>query len=103
MSSKIDSNQTFISTPAKIKYWHILAILSLALFSYCSNQPEYPSVDAILCQPKPEPPILTSVSAICFAMHFEGIADSMRKAQKQASYTGWNASAARPIRASATA
>lgn len=75
--------------------WAIILGALLAMSCTRVNSNTFPDVDSILCVPKPKPPITTSEDAICFAAHVDGIADSLRSAQKQAKYDGWTAEARR--------
>jgi len=67
----------------------------LALSCANANSVDFPDVESILCVPPPKPPISTNSDAICFAAHVDGVADSLRSAQKQAKYDGWISEARR--------
>jgi hypothetical protein len=80
-----------------ISYPIIAAILFAGLTMACSRSDAdiFPDVDAMLCVPKPQPPLLKSAEAVCFATYVDGVADSLRAAQQQANYDGWMAKARR--------
>lgn len=85
---------TFLAKKTKILKWRLIitAVILGGIAISCSNSNAntFPNVDAMLCVPKPEPPILTSADAVCFAAHVDDIADSLRAAQQQAKYDGWS-------------
>jgi hypothetical protein len=91
MSNK--NKPAFLVMNVKMINWRWIAItitiVGLAISCSNSNVNTFPNVDAMLCEQKPTPPILTSAEAICFAAYIDGIADSLRAAQKQAKYSGW--------------
>ena len=87
------NESTFLATKTKMHRWRwiVTAIIFWGLAMSCSNSNTntFPDVDAMLCVPKPKPPISTSADAICFAAYVNGVAVSLRAAQHQAKYDGW--------------
>lgn len=74
----------------------IVAILVswLVTFYLRSNVENFSDADAMLCLPKPQPPILTRIDAICYAVHEGDVADALRTVEQENKYlNGWMAKA----------
>ena len=77
--------------------WIILSIIFVGIIMSCAKAESlyFSDVEAMLILPKSEPPIITDADAINFAVHVNGVADSLLSAQKQANYQGWTVTAHR--------
>lgn len=82
-----------IFTNSVMRQWFFYSLVFMSLLQSlaCTSLESqiFPSAEAMVCAPRPRPPIRLSSEAICFAAHIEGLISSLKQAQQQSSYAGW--------------
>jgi hypothetical protein len=81
-----------VNTIGSFKNCQFIIVFTLGLFAASCSKASvstFPDVNSLLCEPKPNPPILAAEDAICFAAYIENVQVFLSTAQKTARYGGW--------------